>query len=195
MDALIQIFIMLANTANMLVIIWFIIGLLFSFNVIGRDNTFFVAVHDAIARLFEPVGMKSMVPEFDARGTLLGSSLMHGTARDWAKFGEFLRNGGAVKGAQVVPRGWIEFMTTPSPRNPGYGAQVWLNRPQPSGESVLFPGRAPASAFACVGHLGQYVFVSPRQKLTVVRLGMTNGADRPELIRRLGDVAALFPAS
>ena len=53
MDALIQIFIMIANTANMLVIIWFIIGLLFSFNVIGRDNTFFVAVHDAIARLFE----------------------------------------------------------------------------------------------------------------------------------------------
>ncbi|MFA9200759.1 MAG: YggT family protein [Cypionkella sp.] len=55
MDALIQIFIMLANTANMLVIVWFIIGLLFSFNVIGRDNTFFVAVHDAIARLFEPI--------------------------------------------------------------------------------------------------------------------------------------------
>ncbi len=55
MDALIQIFIMLANTANMLVIIWFIVGLLFSFNVIGRDNTFFVSVHDAIARLFEPI--------------------------------------------------------------------------------------------------------------------------------------------
>ena len=55
MDALIQIFIMLANTANMLVIIWFIIGLLFSFNGIGRDNPFFVAVHDAIARLFEPL--------------------------------------------------------------------------------------------------------------------------------------------
>ena len=55
MDALIQIFIMIVNTANMLVIIWFIIGLLFSFNVIGRDNTFFVAVHDAIARLFEPL--------------------------------------------------------------------------------------------------------------------------------------------
>ncbi|MGN3974956.1 YggT family protein [Tsuneonella sp. SYSU-LHT278] len=55
MDALLQILIMLANTANMLVIIWFIIGLLFSFNVIGRDNTFFAAVHDAIARLFEPL--------------------------------------------------------------------------------------------------------------------------------------------
>lgn len=55
MNALIEIFMMLANAANMLVIIWFIIGLLFSFNVIGRDNTFFVAVHDAIARLFEPI--------------------------------------------------------------------------------------------------------------------------------------------
>ncbi len=68
MDALIQIFIMIANTANMLVIIWFIIGLLFSFNVIGRDNTFFVAVHDAIARLFEPVlrPIRRVLPETGA---------------------------------------------------------------------------------------------------------------------------------
>ena len=55
MDAILQILIMVANTVNMLVIIWFIIGLLFSFNVIGRDNQFFVAVYDAISRLFEPV--------------------------------------------------------------------------------------------------------------------------------------------
>ena len=55
MDAILQIIIMLANTVNMLVIIWFIIGLLFAFNVIGRDNQFFVAVYDAISRLFEPV--------------------------------------------------------------------------------------------------------------------------------------------
>ena len=55
MDAFIDIMIMLANTVNMLVIIWFIIGLLFAFNVIGRDNQFFVAVYDAISRLFEPV--------------------------------------------------------------------------------------------------------------------------------------------
>lgn len=55
MYVIIEILIMLAQTANMLVIIWFIIGLLFSFNVIGRDNTFMAAVHDAIARLFEPI--------------------------------------------------------------------------------------------------------------------------------------------
>ena len=85
------------------------------------------AVRDYLrTRLFEPTGMKSAFPEFDAAGTLIGSSLIYATARDWGKFGEFLRNVGSVKGAQIVPRGWIEFMTTPSPRNPGYGAQLWI---------------------------------------------------------------------
>lgn len=144
-------------------------------------------------RLFEPVGMKSMVPEFDAAGTLLGGSMIHGTARDWARFGEFLRNGGSVAGAQIVPRGWIEFTTTPSPREPQYGAQVWLNRQPAKGRPVLFPDRGPASAFAAVGHLGQYVIVSPRQKLVVVRLGHTLDEQRPALTGRLADVVALFP--
>src|SRR5690606_24793981 len=88
------------------------------------------AVHDYLrTRLLDPVGMQSAVVEFDAAGTMIGSSMMHATARDWGRFGEFLRNGGAVRGAQLVPRGWIDFMKTPSPRNAAYGAQLWLNRP------------------------------------------------------------------
>lgn len=143
-------------------------------------------------RLFEPVGMKSMVPEFDAAGTLIGSSMIHGTARDWARFGEFLRNGGAVRGAQVLPRGWIEFMTRPSPRNPGYGAHLWLNRPQANGSTVLLPGRAPEGLFACVGHLGQYVLVSPRQKLTIVRLGHSTSEQRRRVLDHLATIIAQF---
>ncbi len=146
-------------------------------------------------RLFEPLGLKSMVPEFDAAGTLIGGSLIHGNARDWAKFGEFLRNEGSVKGAQIIPRAWIEFMTAPSPRNPGYGVQIWLNRPQSDGSEVLFPGRGPASIFACIGHLGQYVIVSPSQKLTVVRLGKTQDEERGALRNRLADIVSLFPRS
>lgn len=145
-------------------------------------------------RLFEPVGMKSIVPEFDAAGTLIGSSLMHGTARDWAKFGEFLRNGGSVKGAQIVPRGWIEFMTRSSPRKEAYGAQLWLNRPRSDTGNARFPASAPSSAFAAIGHLGQYILVSPSQKLTIVRLGNTQGESREALVRRIGDIVALYPA-
>lgn len=144
-------------------------------------------------RLFEPAGMRSMLFEFDAAGTMIGSSMIHGTARDWARFGELLRNGGAVRGAQVLPHGWIEFMTRPSPRNPGYGAQLWLNRPQRDGSVVLLPGRAPADLFACVGHLGQYVLVSPRQRLTVVRLGASDATQRPRVLDQLAAIVELFP--
>jgi CubicO group peptidase (beta-lactamase class C family) len=146
-------------------------------------------------RLFDPAGMDSMVPEFDAAGTFIGSSMLHGTARDWARLGEFLRHGGSVRGAQIIPRRWIEFMRSPSPANPGFGAHLWLNRRYPDGSAQLFPESAPKSAFACIGHLGQYVIASPEQKLTVVRLGHTPEEKREELRRRLGDLVALFPAS
>jgi CubicO group peptidase (beta-lactamase class C family) len=144
-------------------------------------------------RLFEPLGMRSVQPEFDAAGTMIGGSMIHATARDWSRFGEFLRNGGAIVGAQILPRGWTEFMTAPSPRNQGYGAQLWLNRPQPDGREVLFPGAAPASMFACIGHLGQYILVSPSQQLTVVRLGKTDEEQRDALRRRLADLIGVFP--
>jgi CubicO group peptidase (beta-lactamase class C family) len=144
-------------------------------------------------RLFEPIGMRSAQPEFDAAGTLIGGSMIHANARDWAKFGDFLRNGGAVVGAQILPTGWVDFMTAPSPRNQGYGAQVWLNRPQPSGDEELFPGQAPADLFACIGHQGQYILVSPSQRLTVVRLGQTAAEQRPALRRKLAALVGLFP--
>jgi CubicO group peptidase (beta-lactamase class C family) len=119
--------------------------------------------------------------------------MIYATARDWAKFGEFLRNSGAVRGAQLVPRGWIDFMKTQSPRNPGYGAQLWLNRPTSDHHDLLFPDRAPQSVFACIGHLGQYVIVSPSQKLTLVRLGKTEDPTRAHLRDRLAQIIALFP--
>ncbi|MFM5931237.1 MAG: serine hydrolase domain-containing protein [Novosphingobium sp.] len=144
-------------------------------------------------RLFEPTGMKSAVPEFDASGTLIGSSLIHASARDWGRFGEMLRLGGMARGVQLVPHNWIDFMTSPSPRNPGYGAQTWLNRPQPDGRESLFPGRAPQSLFAALGHLGQYVIVSPEQKLTVVRLGKSSEDERKAVRDHLAEIVGLFP--
>ncbi len=145
-------------------------------------------------RLLEPLGMRSALAEYDAAGTLLGGSMIHATARDWAKFGEFLRNGGAVQGAQIVPREWIRFMTSPAPHNAGYGAQLWRNHAQPPGQDELFPDRGPGDLVACVGHLGQYVLVAPGRQLTVVRLGHSTGAQRPALRARLADVVELFGA-
>lgn len=123
-------------------------------------------------RLFEPLGMKSMVPEFDAAGTLIGGSLIHGTLRDWGKFGEFLRERGAVRGAQLVPSAWIDLMTEPSPTNKAYGFHTWLNWPQ-GGAPRMWEG-LPAAAFSMNGHLGQFVVVDRSRAVTVVRLGKTD---------------------
>src|SRR3546814_13384771 len=60
------------------------------------------AMRDFIAgRLIEPLGMISLTPEFDAKGTMIGGSIMHATARDYAKFGEFLQIGRASGRARV----------------------------------------------------------------------------------------------
>ena len=142
-------------------------------------------------RLFEPIGMKSMVPEFDAHGTLIGGSLIHGTARDWARFGEFMRNRGAVDGAQLVPSSWIDFMTSPSPRNAGYGAQLWLNRKQPDG-AVQWPG-APSSTFSMNGHLGQYVVVNRSNGVVAVRLGKTQDNAHEPVRAALARIVTMFP--
>lgn len=149
-------------------------------------------------RLFAPLGMASMVPEFDASGTLIGGSLMHATARDWAKLGEFLRRKGrAPDGTQLVPQRWVEAMLTPSPRSPQYGFQIWLNRPIPGsdGKHPLFPDRAPESLFALIGHMGQYVLVSPEQRVTLVRLGHSDAEQRPPMLQQAADVLALYPRS
>ncbi|QUL37360.1 serine hydrolase [Erythrobacter sp. JK5] len=150
-------------------------------------------------RLFDPLGMSSMVPEYDASGTLIGGSLMHATARDWAKFGEFMRRKGrAPGGEQLVPSRWIEAMTKPSPTAQQYGFQTWLNRPLGKEGSEwghpLFPDRAPHSLFSLIGHMGQYVLVSPEQRLTLVRLGHSTSEQRPPMLQQAADVLALYPA-
>jgi len=153
------------------------------------------AVDDYLrTRLFAPVGMDSMVPEYDASGTLIGGSLIHGTARDWAKFGEFLRNKGSVRGAQLIPRKWIYFMKTPSPRSEFYGAQTWLNRDSGVDRDDQLQDRGPDTMFAAIGHMGQYVLVSPDQKLTVVRLGHSDTQQRKVMLQQLLDVVELYPA-
>ena len=145
------------------------------------------------ARLAAPLGMDSLVAEYDRAGTMMSGSMIWATAPDWARFGELLRHKGSIRGAQVVPRGWIEFMTASSPRAPDYGAMTWLNRKSGGEREVLFPDQGPAGLFAAVGHLGQYVIVSPRQQLTVVRLGKTDDAHRAALVEALAEIFALYP--
>jgi CubicO group peptidase (beta-lactamase class C family) len=145
-------------------------------------------------RLKIPAGLNSLTAEYDAAGTMIGGSFIHMTARDYARFGELLRrHGRGPNGHQIVPEKWVDFMRTPSRRNPAYGAHLWLNRE--GDESALMPGDAPRSLFGCVGHGGQYILVSPGQGLTVVRIGMSPEKEQRAAVKRgLAKLMRLFPA-
>lgn len=145
-------------------------------------------------RLGRPAGMASLVCEFDAAGTMLGGSLCHATARDWAHFGQMYLDGGVVNGRQVVPAEWVAFVRTPSATDGGYGGHFWLNRPRPTGsDPALFPEAGPTDAYAAIGHLGQYVVVVPSKRLVVVRLGKTQDEQLGPVRRAIGRLVNTFP--
>jgi CubicO group peptidase (beta-lactamase class C family) len=144
-------------------------------------------------RLKAPGNLPSLTAEYDANGTMIGGSILHMTARDYGRFGDLLRRRGRTpKGHQILPEKWIDLMTAPSRRNPAYGLHLWLNRA--SSESALVPGQAPESLFGCVGHNGQYILISPSQRLTVVRIGMSPKKEQRRAVRvALAGLVGLFP--
>jgi CubicO group peptidase (beta-lactamase class C family) len=127
--------------------------------------------------LFEPLGMRSAVIEADARGTLVGSSYMYATPRDWARYGQLLLQEGVWRGRQLLPPGYVAMMATPVAASLGrYGqGQVWL-----WGSDAVTPGKnpdaafdIPADTFWMEGHDNQFVAVVPSRDLVIVRLGLT----------------------
>jgi CubicO group peptidase (beta-lactamase class C family) len=129
------------------------------------------------SRLFNPLGMSSAIMESDERGTLVGSSYTYATARDWARYAQFLLQEGVWHGQELLPNGYVRMMATPVAASSGqYGhGQVWL-----WGSDAATPGVNPDAAFGIPadtfwmsGHDGQNIAVMPSRQLIVVRLGLT----------------------
>jgi CubicO group peptidase (beta-lactamase class C family) len=115
-------------------------------------------------RLFEPIGMESPVPKFDAAGTFIGSSYCFCTARDFARFGLLYLRGGVWDGRPILPAAWVDYGRTPTWQQPNdwgpYGAHWWLD--------LAGPG-----SFSANGYEGQYTVVVPDLDMVVVRHGAT----------------------
>src|SRR3546814_10452325 len=73
--------------------------------------------------------------------------------------GRLLLDGTGADGAQVIAPDWLAFMKAPSPRDPEYGGQTWLNRADGSDSDgpTLFPDAAPDTVVSLIGPLGQLV--------------------------------------
>ncbi|MBZ9732577.1 beta-lactamase family protein [Mesorhizobium sp. CA18] len=125
--------------------------------------------------LFDPLGMKSAVLETDEQGTFVGSSYLYATAHDWARFGQFLLQGGAWNGNQILPAGFVDWMREAAPASKVYGkGQVWIEGPgdeENPGAGVT--AGLPKDTYWMEGHDGQTVAIIPSEQLVVVRLGLT----------------------
>jgi CubicO group peptidase (beta-lactamase class C family) len=111
--------------------------------------------------LFDPLGMRSADPRFDAAGHFIGSSHCPCSARDFARFGLLYLRDGVWDGRRILPEGWVDYCRTPSPQSDGlYGAHFWVT-----------PGSL--GIFSCQGAWGQRILIVPRLDLVVVRLGQT----------------------
>ena len=83
-------------------------------------------------------------------------------ARDQARVGQLLLDGGSHAGRQLVPREWVARMQQPCAIAPFYGWLTWLNR-----DGAMFPEASRQSWFM-VGAGGHYVWIDPAHDAVVV---------------------------
>ncbi|HEX9580242.1 MAG TPA: serine hydrolase [Gemmatimonadales bacterium] len=141
-------------------------------------------------RLFDRLGMRSMVLETDAWGNFIITGYDYGSSRDWARLGLLYLQDGVWQGERLLPERWVEFVTTSAPGDPskGYGGLFWLNR----GGAM---GRLPEDAYWAAGYMGQRTLIIPSRDLVVVRQGPSPGGDGAyleELVTRI--LEAMGPA-
>ena len=99
------------------------------------------------------------------------------------RVGDLLLNDGVSNGERVLPEGWVETMTTSSPRNPNYGMHIWLGReyvpvrPYSEIHPVGVPHAEPFLSddlYFIEGGGYRTLYVVPSEGLLILRLGKSN---------------------
>jgi len=136
------------------------------------------------ARIFQPIGLDygdQWRRDEDGMPHLPSGAFL--TAREWVKFGEFLKRGGEVDGKPLLDPEALKQCWKANAVNPAYGITFWrLARP---GRDLpeLLQGTVMAS-----GAGKQRLYILPKADLVVVRQGETKGkyGDEAILTRLLG---------
>lgn len=159
-------------------------------------------------RIFEPIGLKYADWTMrDGQPNLPSGAYL--SAREWLKFGQFLKNGGKWNGKQLVAKKLLDELVTGSKINPNYGLTFWLNRAhdgsarlaektpsrlqqlldiQPETDQISLRGidkNLPHDIFMAAGAGKQRLYVIPSLDLVVVRQGRQSRFDDREFLQRL----------
>ena len=110
------------------------------------------------------------------------------SARDQARIGQLLLDGGAHQGRQIIPREWVQRMHEPYAVAPFYGLLTWLNR-----DGRLFADASRASWFM-FGAGGHMVWIDPDNEAVVVARWL-DGAHSAGFVRRVAQALTSLKAS
>lgn len=131
-------------------------------------------------RLFDPLGMDAthwITNEGSGeQGPVTNVYSAWSTARDLARFGQLVLNGGRWNDHPLIGEANLQTLLSPSQDlNASYGLLWWTNaRPGRDafgrGDSLRFPS-APSDTVAALGAGGQAVLVVPSHQLVIVRQG------------------------
>jgi CubicO group peptidase (beta-lactamase class C family) len=134
-------------------------------------------------KIWKPIGMEYPATwsiDSDADGFELTPILLNARAIDLAKFGRLYLNAGNWDGKQIVPRKWVVDSTTPDPNDHrpwetfsrwqdkgGYYKYFWWGISHGEGDY----------SYMGIGTYGQFIFVSPKTKVVIVRTADDDGID------------------
>ncbi len=115
-------------------------------------------------KIWKPYGMESDATWWlgSPDGLEVGGSGVSATLRDYARFGQFVLEGGKAGGQSVVPDDWFPAAGQPRDiggKTVGYGRMWW---PVAKGEAFKND-----KAFSAIGIYGQYVYVNPARNIVI----------------------------
>lgn len=132
-------------------------------------------------RLWQRIGASDAAFQLDRPdGAARVMCCMRALPRDWARLGLLLLNDGKWQGEQVLPEGWVEAMSSPSPTNPNFGIGLWIGSPYTPMRTYFQdkPGVVPQSepflakdVVFMEGGGFRTVYVVPSEDLMIMRLG------------------------
>ena len=124
----------------------------------------------------------------DGNPQVAGGAAM--TAKDWATFGEFVRNRGLWQGKQLIRAELIDECVKPTlPQNPSYGLTWWLKQPVTDAlaaqnatvrelQPLVNATWAPGDLYFAAGAGKQRMYVILSQKLVVARQAAISATGR-----------------
>ena len=161
-------------------------------------------------KLWAPLGLRDGWLLLDRPGGMVHTDCCMWTAiEDWARIGQTLMQNGCYAGAQVIPEGWVDEMTTPSAANENYGMQLWLGTSHEQlrkyDPGIEFMGNLHSEPFVADdvffldGAGDQRLYMIPSRELVILRTGKDgpewDDAFLPNLFTRTVDAITVEPTA